>query len=231
MVRFGGENFGENKQFDDLVAGNYTAMVTDANGCQDTQEVTVNVGTGENCCETVVFIQYENTSTLPPCVAAEEYIAAGNYGGGNTVVSNTQNVQFTAGNYISLDPGFSVEQGGVFDTEITGIPSSPFAAEETSTLKTAFEESTLSNSETQLLIYPNPFTIATTANYYLYQEAEVSLSVYDLSGKKVEQLIHQQVQAAGNYKVSFESCNLKQGVYICVLEIDGVQKVSKLLKQ
>ncbi len=209
----------------------YSVVVTDANGCQDTHQVTVNVGTGENCCETVVFIEYENTTDLPPCVSADDYIKAGNYGAGNTVISNTQNVQFSAGNYINLDPGFTVEEGGVLNTEITGAaPSSPFA-NQTATLKTAIEKSTVSNNETQLLLSPNPFTIATTANYYLYEEAVVSLSVYDLSGKKVEQLIHQQAQTVGSYKVSFESCNLKEGVYICVLEMDGVQKVSKLLKQ
>ncbi len=207
----------------------YMVTVTDANGCTNTHQVTVNVGTGANCCVTVVSIEYENNDALPPCVTADNYIKAGDYGEGSTIVQNEQSVQFTAGNYISFDPGFSVESGGVLNAQV--IPIAPPAANETETLKTALDISPISNKETQLLISPNPFTTSTSATYQLFAEAVVSLSVYDLVGKKVELLLSNQSQIEGKYKVSFESCNLKPGVYLCVLEIDGERRVSKLLKQ
>ena len=211
---------------------NYDVEVTDANGCTDTHQVAVTVNTGENCCETVVSIEYENTNDLPVCVTADDYIKAGNYGLGNTIVSNVQEVQFTAGNYISLDPGFLVESGGVFDAQVTGSSAPSINVNETEALnKTELTTNTLSNENTQLLIFPNPFTTRTTANYRLFEAAEVSLSVYDLAGKKVELLIDHQIQKEGTYKVSFDSCNLKQGIYLCVLEIDGEKRISKLLKQ
>ncbi|MFK7903699.1 MAG: PKD domain-containing protein, partial [Chitinophagales bacterium] len=208
---------------------NYIVTAMDENGCTDTHEVTVSVGTGENCCVTVVSIEYENNNALPPCVTADDYIKAGDYGAGSTIVQSNQAVQFTAGNYISFDPGFSVESGGVLNAKITAVV--PPLANETQTLKTALDIDVTSNKDTQLLISPNPFTTSTSATHQLFAEAVVSLSVYDLAGKKVELLLNNQNQIEGKYKVSFESCNLKPGVYLCVLEIDGERRVSKLLKQ
>ncbi|MEZ4888155.1 MAG: PKD domain-containing protein [Chitinophagales bacterium] len=208
----------------------YSVIVTNANGCTDSQQVSVNVGTGTNCCETVVSIEYENTNALPPCVTASDYITAGNYGAGNTVIGSSQQVHFSAGNYISFDPGFSVEQGGVLSTTITTIPTTT-SPNEAANLKKELDTNTLSNHLTQLWIYPNPFADATTVTYQLFEEAEVSLNIYDMAGKKVESLINLQGQVEGTYKVRFESCNLQQGVYLCVLEVDGERKMSKLLKQ
>ncbi len=209
----------------------YTVEVTDANGCKDTHQVTVSVGTGVNCCVTVVSIEYENTNTLPNCVIADDFIKVGNYGAGNAMISNTQNVQFTAGNYIDLDNGFFVEQGGVFEANVTGGVAVPPSLEVVANAKTAWEQEILSNQDVQLLIAPNPFDETTTFYYQLVKDAQVSLSVFDLAGKQIAILIEEQEQIGGQYKVRFESCNLKSGVYFCVLEMDGERKVSKLLKR
>ncbi len=61
--------------------------------------------------------------------------------------------------------------------------------------------------------YPNPFNPNTTISYQLPTNDHVSLSVYDVLGKKVSTLVNE-TQSAGTYSVNFEAKNLTSGLYI-----------------
>jgi hypothetical protein len=63
--------------------------------------------------------------------------------------------------------------------------------------------------------YPNPFNPTTNIVYQLPVEAKVILEVFDLTGKKIVELVNQD-QSAGYYSVNFGSLSnkLASGVYI-----------------
>lgn len=212
----------------------YTVVVTDANGCTDSAEVTVNVDNSANCCPDGVSVEYENTNSLPALTQTSDFIRAGNLNdGGNVVVQDGQAITFQAANSVQLEAGFEVESGGVFAAILEACNAAPLVQvpsneENANTESTAFKSSI---EELSATVYPNPFNESTTIEYFLPQnDSPVTLSIYDLSGKVVQHLVNNQLQQAGRYRVTFTPCDLADGVYICVLQVGEERRVVKLLK-
>jgi photosystem II stability/assembly factor-like uncharacterized protein len=61
--------------------------------------------------------------------------------------------------------------------------------------------------------YPNPFNPSTKINYDLPYDANVSLTVYDMTGKEVAKLVNE-FKPAGYYVADFNASNLSTGVYM-----------------
>jgi hypothetical protein len=68
--------------------------------------------------------------------------------------------------------------------------------------------------------YPNPFNPATTIRYSLPAEADVMLTVFDISGREVAGLVFGR-QDKGSYSVNFNADDLTSGMYIYSLKVDG----------
>ena len=84
--------------------------------------------------------------------------------------------------------------------------------------------------------YPNPFNPSTVIKYQLPSAGYVTLTIYDILGRKVDRLINK-FQNAGNYTTLFEASKLSSGVYfyrLKVVNIDGekytLTKKMELLK-
>ena len=79
--------------------------------------------------------------------------------------------------------------------------------------------------------YPNPFTETTTLAFKLSDPSGISLSVYDVTGRKVAVLINNEHRNAGKYIEHFDASQyqLKGGVYYFVLETGGISKTQKIL--
>lgn len=65
---------------------------------------------------------------------------------------------------------------------------------------------------------PNPFSTVSTINYELEKAAAVSLSVYDVAGKKIAEQ-SEGTQVAGSHTLSFNGANLAAGVYYYSLNV------------
>jgi N-acetylmuramoyl-L-alanine amidase len=77
--------------------------------------------------------------------------------------------------------------------------------------------------------YPNPFNPSTAISYQLPTQSNVNLSVYDINGRQVANLINEP-QAAGTYTVNFNAGPLPSGVYIARLKTNmGVLNTKMLL--
>ena len=76
--------------------------------------------------------------------------------------------------------------------------------------------------------YPNPFNPSTKIEYSVPKEAEVNLSIYDILGKKVLQLVNQ-IQAAGNYRYEFNGSELSSGTYFVRLNAGEHTAVRKVM--
>ncbi len=69
------------------------------------------------------------------------------------------------------------------------------------------------NPEIVLQNYPNPFNPYTTIKFILPETAFVQLSVYDVLGKKILDLVDEELPAS-NYSINFDGKNLSSGIYI-----------------
>jgi hypothetical protein len=77
--------------------------------------------------------------------------------------------------------------------------------------------------------YPNPFNAQTMINYSLPRESTVTIGVYDIRGRKVAALVHNERQIAGNYKIFFDMSNLSSGAYYYNLHTENFADVKKML--
>lgn len=72
--------------------------------------------------------------------------------------------------------------------------------------------------------YPNPFNPSTNISYSLPASSSVSISVYDINGRKVADLINQKSQSAGDYDIQFDATNLASGVYLYKINAKSVSQ-------
>ena len=70
--------------------------------------------------------------------------------------------------------------------------------------------------------YPNPFNPVTTIEYHLPVEAEVRITLYNLAGQVVGELINE-VRPAGIHKLHFDATNLASGMYFYRIEVHNPQ--------
>lgn len=81
--------------------------------------------------------------------------------------------------------------------------------------------------------YPNPFNPSTKIKYSLPNDAnsnfhKVSITVFDILGRKVETLVNQ-YQKPGNYEITFNASKYASGIYFYKLETQNFQIVRKMI--
>jgi hypothetical protein len=76
--------------------------------------------------------------------------------------------------------------------------------------------------------FPNPFNPTTTINFSIPLSSYVNLSVYDLAGRKVEELINRELNFGG-HNVLFDASNLSSGIYFYKLESGSFSQTRKMI--
>jgi len=76
--------------------------------------------------------------------------------------------------------------------------------------------------------YPNPFNATTSISFELAVPGEIQLSVYDLRGSKVTELMDGPC-TAGTHRVNFRADDLASGLYFVRLEAGDVKQTQKVL--
>jgi hypothetical protein len=94
--------------------------------------------------------------------------------------------------------------------------------------KNAQGKSTFDIRQPSLSVSPNPFTDAAVINYSLPWPGNLSLNLYDISGRLVRVLAAGH-HPAGVYSVATNQCVLARGVYLLVLEGGGICTTKKLI--
>ena len=76
--------------------------------------------------------------------------------------------------------------------------------------------------------FPNPFNPSTQITYTLAKDSEVTLSIYDMLGTKVAELVNAK-QTAGSYMINFNAKILSSGVYIYRIDTGNFTASKKLI--
>jgi hypothetical protein len=76
--------------------------------------------------------------------------------------------------------------------------------------------------------YPNPFNPSTTISLHVPMESNVSVQVYDLSGRMISTLLSG-VQAQGDYSLTWNAQEQASGMYLVRAETAGSVAVQKIL--
>ncbi len=75
--------------------------------------------------------------------------------------------------------------------------------------------------------YPNPFNPSTKIAYTLGNNAQVTLTIYNIVGEKVATLVNE-YKNAGTYTVNFNASTLSSGVYFYEIKADAIRLVKKM---
>lgn len=77
--------------------------------------------------------------------------------------------------------------------------------------------------------YPNPFNPSTTIRFTLANSAPVNLSVYDVTGRKVVQLLDGEMRSGGAHQVLFNASELASGLYFYRIEAGSFIQMKKMM--
>lgn len=75
--------------------------------------------------------------------------------------------------------------------------------------------------------YPNPFNPTTNIIFAIPNLSDVKIAVYDISGKEIEVLVNEQIQA-GTYQTDWNASNYASGVYFARIQAEEFQKTIKM---
>ncbi len=77
-------------------------------------------------------------------------------------------------------------------------------------------------------VYPNPATEVAFINYYLPYDAQVTIEIFDLFGKRLAMLDNANRQG-GNYKLEINTTEFETGTYICRMVVDNTEVITRKL--
>ena len=75
---------------------------------------------------------------------------------------------------------------------------------------------------------PNPFNPSTVISYTIPEKAWVTVTVFDITGRKIETLLHA-FQNAGTYSVPYVPENLSGGIYLYRIQAGGFTATRKMI--
>lgn len=195
---------------------------------------------------TLFNVSYNNFSGTPATTSALNSITAF----GTSAATGTQQITYRAGNYVRLRPNFRAQPSGsgffhayiqssvsldCVDNAIGPIPKLG-AEDNNSTSLQPYESQELFETGAQQLRsdnlianYPNPFTSITTIQYKVVQSGSVTLTVVNIFGEKVAELVNDNNHAIGNYSMEFNASGLPPGMYYLRLTQGTTSTLRKMI--
>ncbi|MBU1880923.1 T9SS type A sorting domain-containing protein, partial [bacterium] len=117
-----------------------------------------------------------------------------------------------------------VKLGGDFAADFVPFPvhgaPNPFEA--------AFDRGIMIPETPEVLVYPNPFNPTTTISFNLAVKQHIDLDIYDVSGRRVAELV-EGWRDAGSHAVTFDGSNLASGIYLYRMVAGHLSTTGKLV--
>ncbi|MBU1637355.1 right-handed parallel beta-helix repeat-containing protein [bacterium] len=76
--------------------------------------------------------------------------------------------------------------------------------------------------------YPNPFNAATTLRFDVPMESDITLSIMNVLGQQVAELVSERVRP-GAYRVNWNASGFSSGLYLAVLQTDRQRWITKMM--
>ncbi len=76
--------------------------------------------------------------------------------------------------------------------------------------------------------YPNPFNPNTTIKFYLSSSSEVSLEIFDMLGRQIAALVHEEL-GPGEHSVTWSASGYPSGIYFYHLSTDNYSATKRLV--
>jgi hypothetical protein len=76
--------------------------------------------------------------------------------------------------------------------------------------------------------YPNPFNPVTAIRYDVIKAGQVTIKVYDITGREVEVLINE-IKTPGSYNVWFNASSLSSGIYFYTMQTEDYFESKKMV--
>ncbi len=76
--------------------------------------------------------------------------------------------------------------------------------------------------------YPNPFNPTTKITYSIFQPGKVSLTVYDVLGRRVATLVNE-IKPTGKHSIDFNGSNFSSGIYFYQLRVNDFVETKKMI--
>ncbi|MEP7170431.1 MAG: M4 family metallopeptidase, partial [Bacteroidota bacterium] len=152
-------------------------------------------------------------------------------------ISGSYEVRLYAGNLITLNPGFIAPSGTAFRAKVNPCSitlHSPLRQQspEENISSESKNTSSITDEEVKVRTSPNPFTQSTALEITLSQEQELTVSVFDAMGKKLNAFDTRQTFPAGTHQIKIDGSDLSTGLYYAVITTAQgkkmVQKMSKI---
>jgi len=144
-----------------------------------------------------------------------------NFDSGSAIAINDNGDNYMTGNFYSTATfgSYTLNSSGSSDIFVTKLNSN-----------TSIEDCTIS-TQYDLSNYPNPFNPTTTISYNLTTESNIELSIYNIKGQKIKQLVKDQL-SAGKHTVNWNGTDQKNqpvssGIYLYKLNADGRYTTTK----
>lgn len=149
----------------------------------------------------------------------------------SNMIESTADVTYTAGQSITLQPGFRANAGSTFTARIEGcqLVASSVIPKTTEEVELAVAP-TPNPGSGHLRVFPNPFNDHFKLTYELEQDAEAEIRLMSIDGRVRRKLLPSQLQSSGAYQVESDGLDLPAGIYIIQLRLGGEIFSRKLVK-
>ncbi|MBK8489017.1 MAG: M4 family metallopeptidase [Chitinophagales bacterium] len=150
-----------------------------------------------------------------------------------TTIYTTASVTFESGYYIQLNPGFTALSGATLTAWIDPCEVSDYDPDEVRLADTEnYSEEEFSPSiNTRFNLYPSPADNYITIDLYLENPTDVVISIFDIAGNKVSEKLYQSTIINGNSSIASDTKQLSNGMYIAVVQMDGISWQEKFIVQ
>ena len=208
---FGGE-------YKNCIFGDYNGYGLDISGKLSPDDSKDRLAAGELLIENNIWFDLGNY-TMSDSIGKEDYVQAYLQNAAN---GNSEEDPMLA----AIDRG----QNGLLDPRpaTDGPAWENLAAYSVTSIKEKFvSANALPKAYTLNQNYPNPFNPSTTIEYKVPYSGEVTLTIYNVLGQKVANLVDG-VKQAGTYQVTFDAGQLASGIYIYQLRSAGTVLTKKM---
>ncbi len=179
----------------------------------------------------------EREQFMMPPVAPEAVLDVRSAEGLRLAEGSETELQFTANSYPVTVSGASSNRDNYFVKGITGRDTVYYEVkgDAQTQIQHPHEKMIMTKASAGMQItehnllpnYPNPFNPETQIRYQVASQAQVTIEVYDVLGRKVRTLVDEP-QVGGSYTVSFDGSNLSSGMYFIHLKAGQTVKLQKM---